>query len=181
VIEPQIVRWFPLRAPAGPSLPERNIMTPELHQLVQESWTRLAADAPSVARRFYANLFELAPRSRILFARVDPERQQQAFVLMLDDIVRLLDQPERCIPELAALGRRHVAYGVEPADYDTVGSALLVTLEESLGDAFTPRVRDAWMEAYRMIAAIMRRAAARMPAMLTGEMPAVQEAKVKGA
>lgn len=149
-------------------------MTPESRRLVQESWTRLADDADTVARRFYESLFELAPHARTLFDGTDVDAQRRKFVQMLDDILRMLDDPERFIPELAALGRRHAGYGTEAADYDTVGAALLATLEESLGDDFTPRVRDAWMETYRTIAGVMRRAAERAPAMLTGEIPAAR-------
>jgi nitric oxide dioxygenase len=36
---------------------------------------------------------------------------------------------------------------------------LLWTLEQGLGDAFTGPVRDAWIEAYAALAAIMRGAA----------------------
>ena len=150
-------------------------MTPESNRLVQESWTLLAADTDAVARRFYDGLFELSPHTRTLFAHTDLEAQRRKFVQMLADVLQMIDAPERCVPELAALARRHVGYGAISPDYDTVGAALLGALEQSLGDAFTPRVREAWMETYRMIAGIMRRAAERMPATLTEEMPIVRE------
>lgn len=150
-------------------------MTPESHQLVQESWARLAADPDAVARRFYDGLFELAPQTRALFAHTDLALQRRKLMQMLAEIVQMIDAPERSVPELAALGRRHVGYGALASHYDAVGAALLGALEESLGDAFTPKVREAWMETYRMIAAIMRRAAERMPGMLTGEMPVARE------
>ena len=149
-------------------------MTPESSRLVRESWVRISADADAVARRFYEALFELAPHARTLFERIDLEAQRRKFVQMLDDILRMLDDPGRCIPELAALGRRHAEYGTDFADYDTVGAALLTALEESLGGAFTPAVRDAWMETYRTIAGIMRRAATRAPGTMTGEMPVMR-------
>lgn len=148
-------------------------MLPDSTRLVRESWTLLAADADTVARRFYETLFALAPHARTLFAHTDFAAQRRKLVLTLDTAVRLLDDPATLFPELAALGRRHVAYGTTPADYDAVGAALLATLEETLGDAFTPRVREAWMEAYRTIAGVMRRAAERAPNFLTGEMPAL--------
>ena len=54
---------------------------------------------------------------------------------------------------------RHVAYGVTDRHYDSVGEALLRALDEILGDAFTDDVRAPWVEAYALLAAIMRRAA----------------------
>lgn len=150
-------------------------MHPDTLRLVQESWARLSENRDALARQFYENLFDLAPEARALFAHTNFDTQREKLVQMLGDVVRMMDDPERCIPELAALGRRHVGYGAAAGHYDAVGAALLAALEQSLGDEFTPRVRDAWMETYRMIAAIMRRAASRLPGTLTGEMPAVPQ------
>ena len=51
--------------------------------------------------------------------------------------------------------------GVQPHHYDSVGTALLWTLAQGLGSAFTPELRDAWAAAYVMlsdaIAAVARR------------------------
>jgi hemoglobin-like flavoprotein len=55
-----------------------------------------------------------------------------------------------------AFGRRHVTYGVRPEHYYTVGAALLWTLEQRLGAAFTPAVREAWVAAYGVLANTMR-------------------------
>lgn len=43
--------------------------------------------------------------------------------------------------------------------YETVGAALLWTLEKALGAAFTPEVRGAWMETYSLVALVMQRGA----------------------
>jgi len=51
---------------------------------------------------------------------------------MFAEIVRTLDQPEALIAEVADLGRRHVHYGVQDSQYDSVGTALLWTLERGL-------------------------------------------------
>ena len=42
------------------------------------------------------------------------------------------------------LGRRHAGYGVKDAHYDSVGVALLWTLEQGLGAAWTPEAAGAW-------------------------------------
>jgi hemoglobin-like flavoprotein len=70
-------------------------------------------------------------------------------------------QPAELVSEVAALGRRHAHYGVKDGDYESVGAALLWTLEQVLGEAFTPGMREAWSEAYLLVATVMRRAAAR--------------------
>ena len=44
--------------------------------------------------------------------------------------------------------------------YDTVATALVWTLEQGLGDDFTPATRQAWVEAYTILAGTMQQAAA---------------------
>ena len=58
-----------------------------------------------------------------------------------------------------AMGKRHLAYGVKDAHYDTVGSALIETLQTGLGDSFTDEVKEAWIVAYGILASTMIAAA----------------------
>ena len=48
-------------------------------------------------------------------------------------------------------------YGVCPDHFDVIGAALLSTLEQELGESFTPHVRDAWTAAWAVIATAMVR------------------------
>jgi hemoglobin-like flavoprotein len=57
------------------------------------------------------------------------------------------------------LGIRHAGYGVQDQHYETVGAALLWTLGQGLGEAFTPQVEEAWASAYTLLASTMRAAA----------------------
>ena len=117
--------------------------------------------AQAMARVFYDRLFELDPATQRLFASTDMEAQGRKFWQMLAEIVRVLDEPDELVGQTAALGRRHLGYGVTDNQYESVGAALLWALEQALGSAFTPDVRDAWSEAYLIIATVMRRSAAR--------------------
>src|ERR1044071_2408565 len=49
------------------------------------------------------------------------------------DVIAIVDRLEGLVPAVQALGRRHVAYGVTERHYETVGAALLWTLEKGLG------------------------------------------------
>jgi hemoglobin-like flavoprotein len=89
------------------------------------------------------------------------EAQGRKFWQMVAEIVRVLDEPDELVSQTAALGRRHLGYGVTDDQYELVGAALLWTLEQALGSAFTREVGDAWSEAYLMVATVMRRSAAR--------------------
>ena len=72
-------------------------------------------------------------------------------------------------PFLVRLGARHVRYGVQPEHFDVVGSALLWTLEQGLGELFTPEVREAWVAAWDVIAGAMREGMRRAEAGLERE------------
>jgi hemoglobin-like flavoprotein len=137
-------------------------MTPENERLVRRSWKQFEPMAVSLATFFYEKLFELDPDARRLFALTDMEAQGRKVMHMFAEIVRTIDQPERLVPEVADLGRRHVGYGVRDDQYGSVGTALLWTLERGLGSDFTPEVRDAWTEAYLLCASIVRRGAAQV-------------------
>ncbi len=51
---------------------------------------------------------------------------------------------------------RDAAYGVTDAHYETVGAALLWTLEKGLGTSWTQDAAAAWTAAYGFIAGVMQ-------------------------
>ena len=133
-------------------------MTPQQIALVRASFAQVSPIADSAAKLFYSRLFELDPTLRTLF-RSSLESQGSKLMNMLAGAVCLLDQPEKLMPVVRNLGRRHVAYGVDTQHYDTVGSALLWTLEKGLGADFTPEVENAWAAVYAALARTMQDAA----------------------
>ena len=80
-----------------------------------------------------------------------PETEATVAVAGLDDLDRL-------IPIVEDLGRRHATYGVRDAHYDSVGTALLWTLQQGLGAAWNPETAAAWTEIYALLSGVMRRA-----------------------
>jgi hemoglobin-like flavoprotein len=131
-------------------------MTPAHKRLVQDSWEQVVPIADTAAALFYGRLFELDPTLQRLFAATNMKVQGKMLMQMLAVAVKGLDNLEELVPALESLGRRHVRYGVKDAHYDTVGAAFLWTLERGLGNAFTPAVRDAWAEAYSVLATVLK-------------------------
>ena len=138
-------------------------MNPQQIAVVQESFRKVIPIAETAASIFYARLFELDPSLRKLFSG-DMKRQGMMLMSMIAGAVRGLSDPNALIPVLTALGRRHVGYGVVDAHYTTVAEALLWTLEQGLGDDFTPETRAAWVAAYSLMASVMQQGAREMPA-----------------
>ena len=139
-------------------------MTDEQIQLVQSSWIQVVPIAPVAADLFYARLFDLDESLRDLFPN-DLEGQKKKLMKTLGVAVSTLRQPETLIPVLQELGRKHVDYGVEDRHYDTVGEALLWTLGQGLGEAFTVEVEAAWTEVYGLVATTMKDAVPETEAM----------------
>lgn len=131
-------------------------MTPEHIHLVQASWEQVTPIADTAATLFYTRLFELDPTLQRLFASTDMHGQGKQLMHVLSLAVAGLDDPEQLLPTVAQLGERHAYYGVREPHYETVGSALLWTLEQGLGEAFTPAVREAWRETYTLLSTVMK-------------------------
>jgi hemoglobin-like flavoprotein len=134
-------------------------MTPEQVKLVQDSFRQVAPIADKTADLFYDRLFSIAPEVRSLFPS-DLAEQKKKLMQVLATAVTNLHQVEKIIPVVEDLGRRHVGYGVREKHYEPVGAALLWTLEQELGPAFTPPVKAAWTETYVTVAGVMQKAAA---------------------
>ena len=133
-------------------------MTETQVALVQDSFKTLEPIADVAADMFYARLFELDPSLRPLF-RTDRKEQGRKLMQMIGVAVKGLSHLEQILPAVEQLGRRHVQYGVRTEHYEIVGQALLWTLANGVGSAFTPEVRGAWAAAYDLLAAAMQRAA----------------------
>ncbi len=135
---------------------------PDRRRLVTESWKSLSPNGAAVGAIFYRRLFEIDPGLRPLFSHVTMDDQIHKLVTMLDMVVHWLDIPERLVPVLKKLGERHTTYGLQDDHYGKFGTALIGTLEEGLGDRFTPELRSAWAEAFLLISSLMRRGAAKI-------------------
>jgi len=131
-------------------------------KLVQDSFELVKPIAPAAAEIFYTKLFEYDPKLKPLFPTQKEgvmAEQGNKLMTMLASAVAGLSDLDKLIPVLQDLGKRHVAYKVEKSHYDTVGAALLGTLEAGLGKAFTPEVKEAWTKVYTVMAGVMIEAA----------------------
>ena len=138
-------------------------MTPTEIGLIRDSWAAVEPIADTAAGLFYGRLFELEPPIERLFRRTDMAGQRKILMQTLTVVVKSLDKLDQIVPAVQALGRRHAGYGVRESHYSTVGEALLWTLEQGLGEAFTPDVRAAWTTAYLTLATVMIEAAGVAP------------------
>lgn len=134
-------------------------LTARQKSLVQTSWSQVEPIAETAATLFYAKLFELDPALKPLFTS-DPKEQGKKLMTMIAFAVRGLDNLAALVPAVQNMGKRHTGYGVEDSHYATVGAALIWTLGQGLGPAFTDEVKDAWTAVYTILADTMKAGAA---------------------
>ncbi|MFK8112145.1 MAG: globin family protein [Rubripirellula sp.] len=129
-------------------------MTPQQIDIVQSTWEKVKPISEQAAELFYGRLFELDPSLRALF-KSDMKDQGKKLMATLNIAVTSLTKLETILPALEELGRKHVQYGVPDQSYETVGEALLWTLEQGLGDVFDDDARAAWTETYATLSGVM--------------------------
>ena len=133
-------------------------MTKRQVELVQASFRRIEAGVEGAMMLFYERLFQLDPSLRSMF-RATKEEQGKKLAQVLAVVVRSLDRLEQILPAVRELGARHANYGVKDEHYQTVAEALLWTLRQALGTAFTNEVEESWVIAYGTLARTMQEAA----------------------
>ena len=127
-------------------------------ELVQSSFAQVVPIADTAAALFYGRLFELDPSLRPMF-RGDLKEQGRKLMDMIRAVVGNLRTLDRIVPGIRALGSRHAGYGVRDEHYEIVADALLWTLGQGLGEAFTKETREAWTAAYAILSGTMKDAA----------------------
>lgn len=130
-------------------------MTPEQATLVRTSWAKVTPISEQAAELFYGRLFSEFPEVQPLF-KSDMKEQGRKLMAMINTAVNSLDNLGPLIPAVQDMGKRHATYGVKNEDYDKVGAALLWTLEQGLGDDFTPETEQAWATMYTTVADVMK-------------------------
>lgn len=129
-------------------------MTPHQIELVQKSFAQVTPIASTAADLFYGRLFETAPEVRRMFPD-DMRDQKRKLMMTLGVVVSALPQIDTLMPAVRALGQRHAGYGARAEHFAPVGAALLWTLEQGLGEAFTADVKAAWTVAYDILSRAM--------------------------
>lgn len=143
------------------------MITDAQKQTILRSWKLVGPIAETAADLFYRRLFELRPAYRQLFP---PEMrdQKRKLIKMLGFVVKALDWTDANWQDtppaeddlflvVLALGRRHtLLYRIPDDSYGPVGEALLWTLDQGLGQAFTREVEEAWAHVYQLLARTMK-------------------------
>jgi hemoglobin-like flavoprotein len=124
-------------------------------QLIEVNLAVVVEAAPDVVGRFYAKLFERHPELQRLFGRRSQREQEKMLTEAILAVVGHMEDATWLRGVLRPLGAKHVAYGVTEAMYPLVAGALIDTLREVSGTAWSPEVERAWSGALGAVAGEM--------------------------
>lgn len=118
---------------------------------LKQSFYMIASQKDAFAHSFYQRLFSYYPEVASLFAYTEMKRQESSLMATLAAVVAGVERGDNLVPTVQKLGTKHYHYGVKPEHYPLVGSVLLETFNEYLGQDFTAQMQDAWNQAYELI------------------------------
>jgi nitric oxide dioxygenase len=123
-------------------------MTPEQINLITQSFDKMWPIRRNLAIQFYNRFFEIAPDARRLF----PDDMGRLHLKLMDTIAAIvgaLDNRALFQSIIGHTARQHARFGVTPSQLTAFGDALIWSLEQQLGVAFTPVLKEAWSALYK--------------------------------
>ena len=118
----------------------------------------------AITKLFYANMFKAHPELTRLFNMGNQANgaQQQSLAAAVFAYAANIGTPEALGPVVKRIVHKHVSVGIRAEHYPIVGHHLLGAIAETLGDAATQPLLDAWKEAYTSLANLLIAAEAEM-------------------
>ncbi|MCX6073892.1 MAG: globin domain-containing protein [Campylobacterales bacterium] len=121
---------------------------------VKETIPLINQESENVTTRMYEILFSKYPETKPLFDNADKNQHKKlagaiaAFAGNIDNLGVLGAAVEK-------MAQSHVTTQVKPVHYPMVADALITAMGDVLGDAFTEKRKNAWIEAYTFLANIL--------------------------
>lgn len=124
----------------------------------------LRAHGPAITTRFYADMLAAHPTLTRLFNMGNQAqgRQQQSLAAAVFAYAANIGNPGALGPVVERIVHKHVSLGIRAEHYPIVGHHLLKAIADTLGEAATPALLDAWKEAYGSLAKLLIQAEAAM-------------------
>ncbi|GAA2544568.1 hypothetical protein GCM10010210_14290 [Pseudonocardia hydrocarbonoxydans] len=126
-------------------------------EAVQASCAAVAQRPVRLAEVFYANLFEMDPQLRGMFAADMTDQMQTMTDVLLGAIAQIATRDTAELEvTLQALGAAHrTRYGVQNRHYLYIGHALTRAVREVAGPAYSGALSSSWIALYQWVATHM--------------------------
>ena len=118
--------------------------------IIKQTVPVLQEHGETLTRRFYENMFSNNPEVKRFFnpAHQHSGSQQRALAGAICAYAANIDNPAALVGAVDLIAHKHVSLGIKPEHYPIVGSNLILTIKEVLGEAANDEVIDAWTSAY---------------------------------
>ncbi len=110
-----------------------------------------------LTKYFYNRMFEHHPELKHVFnlGNQQSDKQQTALAMAVLAYAENIANPGVLMPVIDMIGHKHSSLNIQPEQYDIVGTHLLASIQEVLGDLATVEVIEAWQLAYHALANMM--------------------------
>ena len=125
-------------------------MTPEQATLIRKSFDEMWPIRRGLAMQFYDRFFEIAPDAKHLF----PSDMERLYLKLMDTIAAIVGALDNRALFESIIGHtalQHERFGVTLSQLAAFGEALIWSLEQQFGSAFTPALREAWIALYEEV------------------------------
>jgi nitric oxide dioxygenase len=108
----------------------------------------------TITRTFYSNMFAEFPEFTHLFNMGNQANgaQQQSLASAVFAYAVNFENADALAPVISRIAHKHASVGITSEHYPIVGRHLLGAIKQTLGEAATPELIDAWAEAYGLLA-----------------------------
>jgi len=126
-------------------------------EIIKATVPALQLYANDITKHFYPLLFEQHPEVLPYFNQTNQGKGTQpkalanaviAYGANIDELGNLSDAVNQIV-------QKHCSLGIQPSQYDAVGSCLIQAIATVLGENASPEVLDAWTKAYGQLAEIL--------------------------
>ncbi len=132
-------------------------MTKDQKALIKATIPILEEQGVLLTTHFYNRMFTYNPELKNMFNMGNQRngKQQTALAMAVLAYADHIDNPSVLHPVINSIGHKHTSLDVRPEHYHIVGTHLVASIAEVLGNDATPEVIDAWTVAYDQLAALM--------------------------
>jgi ferredoxin-NADP reductase/hemoglobin-like flavoprotein len=129
-------------------------LTPKQIEIVKSTIPALQQHGVAITTLFYKRLLANHPELKNLFnlSHQATGIQPAALAHSVWAYASNIEHPEALQAAISRIGHKHASLGVTADQYPIVGEGLLAAIKDTLGDAVTPEVVDAWTAAYQQLA-----------------------------
>jgi hemoglobin-like flavoprotein len=120
-------------------------------ETIAETWYALGKRQTEFVEAFYGRFFERFPAYRKFFPQTLSHAHLDKMVQTLALMAKLSEDKTVIAPHMHRLGAEHMAYDLQPHDFDNFKTVFLEVLGEYLEMRWVPAVSQAWSEAFDQV------------------------------